>query len=364
MAAGGGEAESATQPAIGAAAELKQLAQNLPFPVLEWAEGSRRGYVPPRVRQPRTYVEHGSGAQAVGRFLSERGVVELLGSEQTLALFQEIHWCCHSIRRLAARRHANEVAAREALVEARRLVSRTEAAEEELFIANRRLVVNCIKPYFWIGQVWIADFLQEGSKALANAVRKFDFTRGTPFYSYSQTAIQNRLRNYFRDHVRAGSFGVRPSREMQLVQGVLETWRRDFGEEPADATIAKIVDLPEERVAKLRQYVKQWERMPAPSVSLDTIINEDGGTLYEVIEDPNSTSASLGAENAEVWKAMEQLPERSRHIMKLRFMEGRTLEDTGQQLHLTRARIKQIQDAALKKLRVILRAPPNHGRAP
>ncbi|MCS6770707.1 MAG: sigma-70 family RNA polymerase sigma factor [Kiritimatiellae bacterium] len=336
-------------------AELRALADNLPFPVIEQPEFRDPKFVPPCVRQPRTYVDPDKSMQAVGRFLVERGTVELLGAEQTQQLFVEIHWCCSRIRALSRKRYKTAAAARAALVEARRLISRIEAAEEELFIANRRLIVNCIKPYFWIGSVWVSDFLQEGSKALANAVRKFDYTRGTPFYSYSQKAIQNRLRNFFRDHVRSGSFGIRPSREMQLVKNIIDTWKRDYGEMPSDEVVAKIADLPVERVAKVRMYVSQWERMPNQPVSLDALMTEDGGSLYEVVEDPLAPEASQGAEVSEVWKAMEKLPERARYIMKLRFIEGRTLEETGRLLNLTRARIKQIQDAALKKLRALLK---------
>ncbi len=336
--------------------ELRALADNLPFPVIEQREFQRERFDPPRVRQPRSYVPIDSSMQAVGRFLVERGTVELLGSDLTRALFTEIHCCCFRLRKLARRRFASAPQARESLVAARQLVSRIEAAEEELFIANRRMIVNCIKPYFWIGPVWLGDFLQEGSKALANAVRKFDYTRGTPFYSYSQKAVQNRLRNFFRDHVRAGSFGIRPSREMQLVKGILDSWRRDYGEDPSDEVIAKIADLPADRAAKVRAYVQQWERMPAPPVSLDAMFNEDGGNLYEVVEDPHAREASQGAEVAEVWKAMEKLPDRARYIMKLRYIEGRTLEETGRLLSLTRARIKQIQDASLIKLRQVLRS--------
>jgi len=118
--------------------------------------------------------------------------------------------------------------------------------------------------------------------------------------------------------------------------------------------VAKIADLPLERVAKVRAYVAQWERMPAPPVSLDAMINEDGSNMYEVIEDTGVQDASQGAEVGEIWTAVEQLPERARYIMKLRFVEGRTLEETGKLLSLTRARIKQIQDASLKKIRQLL----------
>jgi RNA polymerase primary sigma factor len=345
-----------TKAAFESVVELRHMADNLPFPSIELDHFKKAAFTPEKIRQPRRYIGFDSSMQAIGRFLAERGVVELLTGEQVVHLFTEIHWNAWSIRRLSRQRFKSDKEARTALIEARRRFSHIEAAEEELFIANRRLIVNCVKPFFWIGQVWISDFLQEGSKALANAVRKFDFTRGTPFYSYAQKSIQNRLRNFFRDHVRAGSFGIKPSREMQLVKGIIDTWIRDYGEPPGDDVVAKIADIPVERIAKIRNYVRQWEKMPAQPVSLDLLINEDGSSLHEVIEDPSAKESSSGAEHAEVWAAIEQLPERARYIMKLRFIEGRTLEETGVLLNLTRARIKQIQDASLKKIRFALGA--------
>lgn len=342
--------------------ELAALADNLPFRVIRLPRFDDEAFAPEKIRQPRNHIAPDSSMMAVGRFLVERGTVEILTPQMTLALFTEMHWCGWRIGRLARARYDDAKAAGAALSQARSLVSRIEAAEEELFIANRRMIVASVKPYFWVGQVWLADFLQEGSKALANAIRKFDFTRGVPFYSYSQTAVQNRLRNFFRDHVRDGSFGVKPSREMTLVKSIIDAWKRDYGTEPDDEAIAKIADLPVERVAKVRGYVKQWSNIPAPPLSLDADLNEDGTNRYELIEDPGAVAASRGAETAEIWAAMEQLPERARYIMKLRFVEGRTLEETGKLLKLTRARIKQIQDASVKKIRLILSGRPGRTR--
>lgn len=338
--------------------ELKLMAESMPFPSIELPDFKKAAFKPTQVRQERRYVSFDSGMQAIGRFLMERGSVELLNAEQVSNLFTEIHWNAWHIRKMAGKKYASEEAGRAAILDARRRFSQIEAAEEELFIANRRLVVNCVKPFFWIGQVWLSDFLQEGSKALSNAVRKFDFTRGTPFFSYAQKSIQNRLRNFFRDHVRSGSFGIKPSREMTLVKNIIDTWKRDYGEEPEDDVVAKIADIPVEKIGKIRAFVRQWEKIPAPPVSLDTMINEDGTSLYEIIEDKDAREASSGAENSEIWAAIDQLPERARQIMKLRFIEGRTLEETGEVLHLTRARIKQIQDSSLKKIRSLLGAKP------
>lgn len=336
--------------------ELKALADSLPLKKISLPEFRKPGYEPVRVRQKRTFVRPDAQTQAIGRFLAERGMVDLLTPTQTVQLFKEIHYCAWRIRRLAKRRRGTPAQWKADLMLARSLISEIEAAEEELFIANRRLVVSCIKPYFWIGQVWLADFLQEGSKALSNAIRKFDFTRGTPFYVYAQKAVQNRLRNFFRDHVRAGSIGIQPSQDMVLIREHIAAWKQKHNnEEPTNEQLAKLTDLPVARVAKLRPFVHHWEHVPSPVVSLDAAFNENGMNLYDIVEDPDAEEASVVAQRSEIWAAIDRLPPRARYIMRLRFIDGRTLEETGKLLSLTRARIKQIQDDSLRKLRQMLR---------
>ena len=335
--------------------ELKALAAGLPFKLIELPEFKKKSYHPQHIRQERTYLPIDASMQAIGRFLVERGTVEILKQEMTLELFKEIHWCAYNIRRLARKRYPDTRKLHKGLIEARRLIGEMEAAEEELFIANRRLVVSCVKPFFWIGQVWLADFLQEGSKALSNAVRKYDFTRGTPFYAYAQKAIQNRLRNYFRDHVRSGSIGIRPTREMIAIKTIRDEWKEEHGEEPEVAVLAKLTGLEEQRINKVKPFIAQWEKMPSPPLSLDAEVGDNQANLYHFIEDTDAEGAAKSAQKSEIWSAIDRLQPRARYIMHLRFLEGRTLEETGQLLNLTRARIKQIQDDSLRKLRQMLR---------
>ncbi|MCK5924225.1 MAG: sigma-70 family RNA polymerase sigma factor, partial [Methylococcales bacterium] len=224
----------------------------------------------------------------------------------------------------------------------------------ELFIANRRLIVSCIKPFYWIGQVWLPDFLQEGSKALSNAIRKFDFTRGTPFFSYAQVAIQNRLRNYFRDHVRSGNLGIRPTEDMMRMKHVLDKWREDHKDDPPPEILARMTGIDEAKVRKLRPLLNQWERMPYPPASLDAMLGDTTSSLHGLLEDEGADKALALTEKSEIWSAVDRLPERSKFVLQMRFIEGRTLEETGNALNLTRARIKQIQDDSLEKLRNIL----------
>ncbi len=345
--------------------ELKAIAEGLPFKDIELPDYKKKTFQPPMIRQERTYTRPDRQAEAISRFLAERGVVEILSNDQVIELFTEIYWCLYHIRRHARIKGRSTAQLRKAVTESRQLMSRVEAAEEELFIANRRLVVSCVKPFYWIGPVWLADFLQEGSKALTNAIRKFDFTRGVPFYSYAQKAIQNRLRNYFRDHVRSGSIGIRPTREMMLLKQAVDDWAQSHPKEvpPDTATLARLTGLSEQRVAKVRPFLNQWENMPAPPVSLDAMVGDTDTSLYSFVEAENADKAAAAAEKSEIWQAVDRLPPRARYIMHLRFIEGHTLEETGQKLSLTRARIKQIQDESLKKLRRMLKRGPGDAEA-
>ena len=335
--------------------EIRSLAENIPVKKVEIPEFEDPTFEPAMVRQERTFVRFDNSMQAIGRFLVERGTVEILKPPQTQDLFTELHWCAYRLRALGGKSFRKAETWHNAVVDARRLVSRMEAAEEELFIANRRLIVRCVKPFFWIGQVWLGDFLQEGSKALSNAIRKFDFTRGTPFYAYSQKAIQNRLRNYFRDHIRSGSIGIRPTRDMVTIKNMADAWVKVHGTEPDPEALAQLTGLTKGRVTQVQGFIRQWENVPVTPISLDAMLGDTTSNLHELIEDVDADVALEAAQVSEIWSAIEQLPERSRYIMRLRFVEGRTLEETGQLLKLTRARIKQIQDDSLRRLREILK---------
>lgn len=335
--------------------DVVEAAMGLPFLELELPEVADPDYDPPRVRQERRYGRADGDTLPITRFLAEMGQVNILSSEDTLALFREIHWCCHRIRALAASPSEDPDFWAGAVLQSGRYLQRMEAAEEELFIANRPLVVACVKPFYWIGQFWISDFLQEGSQALGNAIRKFDFTRGVPFYAYSQRSIQNRLRNFFRDHVRSGALGIKPSYEMGIIQKVMEEWKDRHGEEPSEVILSEMTELPPERVKKLIPLIRQWQRMPGTPISLDAAIGDTKSSLHDIIADHQHIDSSLEVERNDVWNAVGKLPERIQLILKKRYVEGYTLEEVGEEFGLTRARIKQLQDEGLAQMRAVIR---------
>lgn len=332
--------------------ELDSLAASLPFRRIELPEFRHPDYEPAAIRQKRTYPERNSDMNPITRFLAERGVVEILAPEQTLELFREIYWCAYRIRLLASNPGRTPQELRAAVMTARQLVSRIESAEEELYIANRRVIVHAMRPYFWTGKIWMGDFLQEGSRTLSNAVRRFDFTRGTPFIAYAQRAVMNRFANYFRDHVRSGSICMRLSNAMVAVSKVMDEWKQIHGREPSDEELTSLTALPMARVKKAKAAVRASKRLPSSLVSLDAEAGPDcEATLYDLMKDSDAPVISDTVQQSEIWDVVKQLPDRERNIIRFRFFEGMTLQETGKALNLTRARIKQIQDGALEKVR-------------
>lgn len=335
--------------------DVVEAAIGLPFLELEVPEASEPDYIPPAVRQERRYGHADANTLPITRFLNEMGQVDILSTEDTLALFREIHWCCIQIRTLAQTESNDPDFWAEAVLKSGKYLQRLEAAEEELFIANRPLVVACVKPFYWIGQIWISDFLQEGSRALGNAIRKFDYTRGVPFYAYAQRSIHNRLRNFFRDHVRSGALGIKPSYEMDKIIKVIQQWKDRHDEEPSEIIISEMTDLSPERVHKLLPVVKQWQRTPGTPLSLDAAIGDTQSSLHDIIADHQHIDSSAEVERNDVWNAVGRLPERIQLILKMRYVEGYTLEEVGNEFGLTRARIKQLQDEGLAAMRAHIR---------
>lgn len=318
----------------------------------------RRVFEPEAVRQERSFVNLGRVSNAITRFLSEGGQVELLGAEKTRLLFEEIHWCVHQIRKRAQLKSKGLEDVRKNMRQVLALVRKLRSAEEEICMANRRLVVSCAKSYFWVGPVWVEELLQEGMQALAHAIRRFDFTRGTPFYSYAQVSIQHRLHSYLQEQARDGNVPTGSKGDLATLKQAWDRWVEKHHSEPKAEDLVHDSGIPLSKVQKLLPYLAQWRDTPSPPVSLDALVGGEDVSLYHFVADESAPSAVRLTAHSEIREAIEKLPARLATVIRLRFFEGLTLEEVGNRFHLTRARIKQIQDDAIVKLREILLAPP------
>ncbi len=242
------------------------------------------------------------------------------------------------------------------LKEVGRRVSLGEAmsrrARSEMVGANLRLVVAISNKYRNRG-LSHSDLIQEGNTGLMKAVDKFEYRRGFKFSTYATWWIRQSITRAIADQSRT----IRvPVHMTELIYKATRTSRRllqKLGREPTPEEISECMEVPVDRV----KWVLELSRR---TLSMETPVGEsEDTTLGDLIEDSTVESPVAGALEAglisEVSAILDTLPEREAKILRMRFGIGThtelTLEEVGQQFHVTRERIRQIQEKALRKLR-------------
>lgn len=235
---------------------------------------------------------------------------------------------------------------------ARRISQGDAEARQELCNANLRLVVSIAKRHMGRGLSFM-DLIQEGNIGLLKAVDKFDTSKGCRFSTHAswwiQQAISRAISNTGRT-VRIPAHLVETINKMKRVASELTVKN---GYEPSPKELADALDTDEETI-------KHWFKISEDIVSLDVKIKDDeDGTIGELIED-KSLSNPIGnillEEQKEIFKnVLDTLTQRESDILQYRYGlktdEPKTLEEIGGIYGLTKERIRQIESAALRKLR-------------
>ena len=221
--------------------------------------------------------------------------------------------------------------------------------KERLVVGNLRLVVLFARKYLGRG-VPLLDLVQEGNLGLMRAADKFDHRRGFRFSTYASWWIKQALQRALLDRtLRLPVHVADDRRRVGKVRGAFLTQHR---REPTAEEIAVLSGLGRERVENILT-------LPAQPASLDTPMGEDGdATLADLVpgdsEAPDAAVA-LRALGSHLGTLMEALSPREQQVLQMRFGLGgareHTLEEVGRALTLTRERIRQIERAALDKLR-------------
>jgi len=235
---------------------------------------------------------------------------------------------------------------------AKRIKEGDEEALEKLTRANLRFVVSVAKQYQNQG-LSLPDLINEGNLGLIKAARRFDETRGFKFISYAVWWIRQSILQALAEQSRIVRLPLNQVGSLNKINKAYTKLEQEYEREPSTEELAEATDIPVEKVADTL-------RVSGKHVSIDApLVAGEESTLLEVL--PNNDSPSADEQllkeslQKEVERALSTLTERERDVIKLFYGIGvphpLTLEEIGDKFNLTRERVRQIKEKAIRRLR-------------
>lgn len=241
----------------------------------------------------------------------------------------------------------------------KRLAQGDIKAREELINSNLRLVVSVAKKYNGkSARMSFLDLIQEGNLGLMTAVDKWDYSLGYKFSTYATWWIRQSISKALADQSRMIRIPPHIIEKLSHMAKATNELAIELGREPTVKEIA-------ERMGEKEEKVKEWREIVKDPVSIDQRINDDDDvTLGDLVADEPETSPIEEICQQQVSQRIESvlatLDEREADILARRFglrnIKAQTLEDIGREYGLSKERIRQIEEKAMRKLRNPMRA--------
>jgi RNA polymerase primary sigma factor len=235
---------------------------------------------------------------------------------------------------------------------AQRIKAGDQAALERLTRANLRFVVSVAKQYQNQG-LSLPDLINEGNLGLIKAAQRFDETRGFKFISYAVWWIRQSILQALAEQSRIVRLPLNQVGSLNKINKAFSKLEQEFEREPSAEELATILDIPEDKVADTMKVSGRHVSMDAP------LIQGEDSSLLDVLVNGDSPRADSSLMNEslqrEIERSLATLTERERDVIKLFFgigmNHGLTLEEIGAKFDLTRERVRQIKEKAIRRLR-------------
>ena len=234
---------------------------------------------------------------------------------------------------------------------AQRIRKGDQEALEKLTKANLRFVVSVAKQYQNQG-LSLPDLINEGNLGLIKAAEKFDETRGFKFISYAVWWIRQSILQALAEQSRIVRLPLNQVGSLNKINKAFARFEQEHERVPSPEELAQELELPREKVTDTLRVAGRHISVDAP------FADGEDNSLLDVLVNPDSPNADRGLINeslaTEVDRALETLTERERDIIRYFFGIGcseMTLEEIGEKFDLTRERVRQIKEKAIRKLR-------------
>jgi len=245
------------------------------------------------------------------------------------------------------------ITADEEAVLAQQIRAGNQAALDKLVKANLRFVVSVSKQYQNQG-LSLPDLINEGNLGLIKAAQRFDEKRGFKFISYAVWWIRQSILQALAEQSRIGRLPLNKIGAINRLNKTISALEQHLEREPSNEELSDALDI-------LPRDVSETIKNNGRHLSLDATLGDDdnGGTLYDLLRNESSTAPdrSLMGESLqlEIYRALSTLTEREADVIKLFFGIGGTLphslEEIGEKFDLTRERVRQIKEKAVRRLK-------------